>query len=82
MVEISVGRGGQLQSSETDVVKGFVVNYHALISILNQLMDRKSSVVGLNNSVGDLGRGNDRKSLHDSVWIFFSDFRNEEGTHS
>jgi hypothetical protein len=39
MVEISVGWGGEFQSSEADIIKGFVINNLDLISILNKLMD-------------------------------------------
>jgi hypothetical protein len=39
MIQISVGWGGELQSSETDVIKSFVVDAHNLIGVLNQLMD-------------------------------------------
>lgn len=33
--KLLTGRGDQLQSSETNVIKGFVVEYHALIRILH-----------------------------------------------
>jgi hypothetical protein len=39
MVKISVSGGGELEGSEADIVEGFVVNDHALISVLNELMD-------------------------------------------
>jgi hypothetical protein len=39
MVEISVGWGGKFQSSETDIIKGLVIDDLDLISILNKLMD-------------------------------------------
>ena len=82
MVKITVSWGGQLKGSETDVVKGFVVNNHTLIGVLDQLMDGKSSVVGFNDCVWDLWWRDNWEGLHDSVGIFFSDFRNEEGTHT
>ena len=40
MVEITIGWGGELEGSEADIIKGFVVNNHALIGVLDQLMDR------------------------------------------
>ena len=82
MVEITVCRGGELESSEADIVEGFVVNDHALISVFNQLMDREGGVVRLNNGVRDLGGRDNGEGLHDSVRIFFSDLRDEEGSHS
>jgi hypothetical protein len=39
MVEITVGWGGELEGSETDIVKSFVINTHDFISVFNQLMD-------------------------------------------
>ncbi len=39
VVQVSVSGSGQFQSSETDVVEGFVVDDHALVGVLNQLMD-------------------------------------------
>ena len=59
MVEISVGGGGELESSEADIVKSFVVDDHALVGVFDQLMHRQRGVVGLNDSVGHLGRGDD-----------------------
>ena len=29
-----------------------------------------------------LGGGDDRKGVHDTVWVFLTDFGNEEGSHS
>ena len=40
MVKITISGGGELEGSEADVVKSFVVDDHALISVFNQLMDR------------------------------------------
>ena len=57
MVEISVGGGGELESSEADIVKGLVVDDHALVGVFDQLMHRQGGVVGLNDRVGHLGRG-------------------------
>jgi hypothetical protein len=55
VVQISICRCGELESTEADVVQGLIVKSKALISILNKLMHRKSSVVGLNNSIRNLG---------------------------
>ena len=52
MVEISVGEG--LQSPETDVVQSFVVQQHALVEFLNDLMEAQDGVVPLHHNVGDL----------------------------
>ena len=39
MVEITIGGGGELEGSEADIVKGFVINDHAFVSVFDQLMD-------------------------------------------
>jgi len=55
VVKITIGGGGELKGSEADIVEGLVINAHYLISILDQLMDGKSGVVGLNDGVRHLG---------------------------
>ena len=55
MVEITIGGGGELEGSEADVIKSFVINAHNLIGVFDELMDREGGVVGLNNGVRDLG---------------------------
>merc|ERR1711865_1238279 len=54
MVKITVGWGGELKGSEADKIKGFVINAHNLIGVLDELMDGEGSVVWLNNGIGDL----------------------------
>jgi hypothetical protein len=39
VVQVTVGRGGQLEGAETDVVQGFVVEDHDFIGVLDQLVD-------------------------------------------
>ena len=39
VVEVSVGRCGELESSEADVVEGFVVNAVCFVGVLNQLVN-------------------------------------------
>ena len=38
VVEVTIGRGGQLESSKADVIESLVVNAVSLVSVLNQLM--------------------------------------------
>jgi len=82
MVEITISRGGELEGSETDIVKSLVVDDHTLVGVFDQLMDGEGGVVGLNDGVGHLGRGHNGEGLHDSVGVFFSHLGDEEGTHS
>ena len=82
MVKITISGGGELEGSEADVIEGFVIDDHALIGVLDQLMDGKGGIVGLDDGVRDLGGGDNGEGFHDSVGIFFSDLGDEEGTHS
>ena len=51
MVKITISWGGKLKSSEADIVESFVINNLDFISILNKLMNRKSSIIRFYNSV-------------------------------
>jgi len=82
MVQITIGGGGQFEGSEADIVEGLVIDDHALIGVFDELMDRKSGVVGLDDGVGDLGGGEDGEGFHDPVGVFFSDLGDEQGTHT
>jgi hypothetical protein len=39
VVKITIGWGGELKGTEADIVKGFVINAHNLISVFDELMD-------------------------------------------
>jgi hypothetical protein len=54
MIEVTVGWGGQLQRTEANVVKCFVVNAESLICVFCELMHRQSGVVRLDYSLGYL----------------------------
>jgi len=51
VVKITISGGGEFKGSETDIIKGFVINDEDHIGIFNQLMDRQGSIVGFNDSV-------------------------------
>ncbi len=38
VVQVAEGGGGQLQRAEADVVQGLIIQDHALISVLHQLV--------------------------------------------
>lgn len=63
----------ELEGSEADIIQSFIVKDHALISIFNQLMHREGCIVGLDHSIRDLRRGENREGQHHSVRIFFPD---------
>ncbi|EZA61696.1 hypothetical protein X777_09317 [Ooceraea biroi] len=54
MIEIAVGRRGQLESPEADIVERLVVYAIRLIRVLHQLMHRERAIVGLNHGVRHL----------------------------
>jgi hypothetical protein len=39
VVKITIGWGGELESSEADVIKGLVINAHNLVGVFDELMD-------------------------------------------
>ena len=82
MVQVAVGGGGELQGAEADIVEGLVVDDHALVGVLDQLVDREGGVVGLDDGVGDLGRGDHREGLHDAVGVLLADLGDEQGAHA
>ena len=82
MVKITISWGGELESSEADVVEGLVVNAHDLVGVFDKLMDREGGVVGLNDGVRHLGGWHDGESGHDSVGVLLTDLGDEEGAHA
>jgi len=82
VVEITIGRGSQLEGTEADVIQGLVVKYHDLIGVLDQLVDRESSVVWLYDGVRDFGGGEDGEGLHNTVGVLLTDLRDQEGSHT
>jgi len=82
MIKITIGWGCELQGSEANIVKSFIIYAHDFIGILDELMDRKGSVIWLNNSIRDLWRRHNRKSGHYSIRVLFSDLGYKERPHS
>jgi len=82
VVEVTIGRSGELEGPEADIVEGFIVKAHALISVLDELVDGEGSVVWLDDGVGDLGGGADGVGAHDAVRVLFTNLGDEEGAHA
>lgn len=82
VVQVTIGGGGQFQSSETDIVQSLVINAHDFVGVFDKLMHGQGGVVGLDDSVGHLGGWHDGEGAHDSVGVFFSDFGDQEGSHT
>ena len=82
MVEIAVARIVELQCAHADVVQGLVVNAKGLIRVLNKLMDRQGSVIGLDDRVGDFWGRDDGECGHHAVGELLADLADEERAHS
>jgi len=82
VVEVTLGGGGQLEGAEANVVQCLVVDYLHDVCVLDQLVDREGGVLGLHDSVRDLGRGEHGEGLHDPVWVLLSDLGDEQGAHA
>jgi len=54
MVEVAVGRSGQLESAEADVIESLVVNAERLVGVLDELVNGQSRVVRLHHHVRHL----------------------------
>merc|ERR1719478_1151412 len=81
VVKIAVGRSGELQGPEANVVKGFVIQGEAEVRVLHELVHRKRAVVRLNHRVRNLWARHDRVSRHDAVRILLTNLRDEERAH-
>lgn len=64
------------------VLTHLVVNAEGLVRVLDELMDGKGGVVGLNNGIGDLGRGHNREGGHHTVGELLTDLGDQESTHT
>ena len=82
MIEVAICRGGQLQSSEADVVKCLVVNTESLVGVLDKLVYRKGSVVRLNYGIGHLWAWHHRVRVHYSVGELFPNLGDQKCTHA
>jgi hypothetical protein len=63
-------------------ITNLIINAEGLIGVLDQLMDGKGGVVGLDNGIGDLGGWDDREGRHHAVGEFFANLRDEESSHT
>ncbi|GMR35947.1 hypothetical protein PMAYCL1PPCAC_06142, partial [Pristionchus mayeri] len=82
VVQVSIVGVGQLECTEANLVKGLVVDAEGLVGVLDELVDRERRIVGLDNGVRDLERGNDGEGAHDSVRVLLTDLGDQQGAHS
>ena len=82
VVQVTVGRGGELQGTEADVVQGFVVQDHDFIGVFDQLMDRQRGVVWFDDGVRDLRGREHGEGHHDTVGVFLADLGDQQCSHA
>jgi hypothetical protein len=80
MVKITVGWGGELKSSETDIIEGLVIKSETLIGILHKLVNRKGTVIWLDDGIRHLWGRDDGVGRHNSVWVLLTDLGDEKCT--
>ena len=66
MVQITIGRSGEFQGTETDVIKSLIVNAESLISVFHKLVNGEGGIIGFYDGVTDLK--NKKVKFHE---IFF-----------
>ena len=79
---VLTARSAELESPETNIIKSFIVQNHAFVSILYQLVHREGGIIWLHNCVRDLWRWEDGESEHHSIWVFLSHLWYQEGPHA
>mmetsp|Transcript_23377 Transcript_23377/g.25913 ORF Transcript_23377/g.25913 Transcript_23377/m.25913 type:complete len:314 (-) Transcript_23377:12-953(-) len=82
VVEVTEGRGRELEGAEADVVQGLVVDAHRLVGVLDELVDGERGVVRLDDGVGHLGRRDDGEGHHDPVGVLLAQLGDEQGAHA
>ena len=56
MVQIAIGWGCEFQGTETDVIKGLIIDAESLISVFHKLVNGEGGIIGFHNSVTDLDK--------------------------
>jgi len=82
VVEVTIGGGSELECAEADVVQSLVVEAHALVGVLDQLVDREGGIVWLDNRVGHLWRWHHREGEHHTVGVLLANLGDEKCTHA
>lgn len=80
-VRVLTARSGQLEGPETDIIECLIVENHALIGILHQLVNRESGIVRLHDSVRDLRGREHGECQHHPVRVLLPDLRNQQCSH-
>ena len=75
-------RVGELEGAEADVVERLVVEDHALVRVLHQLVHGQRRVVGLHHGVRHLGRREHGEGEHHAIGVLLADLGDEQGAHA
>jgi hypothetical protein len=82
MVQVAIGGIVKLESAHADIIQSLIINAEGLVRVLDELVDGQSSIVWLNNGVGDLRGWDDREGRHHTVWELLADLGDEESAHA
>ena len=73
VVEVTEGRSGEFEGAEANVVQSLVVEHHALVGVLDELVNGKGGVVRLHNGVRHLGGGDHGEGEHHAIGVLLAD---------
>eukprot|EP00760_Papus_ankaliazontas_P025007 PhM_4_TR2455/c1_g1_i1/m.64634 len=82
VVEVAERGRGELERTKADVIQSFVINAHAFVGVLDELVDGERRVVGLDDRVGHLGGGDDGEGEHHAVGVLLAQLGDEERAHA
>jgi hypothetical protein len=80
VVKITIGWGGELEGTEADIVKGFVINAENFIGGFDKLVDGEGAVVWFDDGIRNLWRWDDGVGGEDTIWVFFTELVEKKGT--
>ncbi len=75
-------RSNELKSSEANVIQGLIVENHALVRVLDQLMHGKRRIVRLHDGIRHFGRRKYREGHHHPVRILLPDLGDQQCPHA
>merc|ERR1719258_249310 len=69
VVQVTVRRGRELQSSEANIIQGLVVEAEREVRVLDELVNRQGAVVWLDDRVANLRRRHNGVGAHHAVRV-------------
>jgi len=82
VVEVTKSGSGEFEGAEANIVQSLVIEHHALVGVLDKLVNGKGGVVRFHNCVRHLGRWDHGKCEHHAIWVLFADLRDQQGSHT